>query len=492
MYYSPTLNAALCLSSPLHAAIALVAVLAVSRPLIFAVRFAVAPAAARAHYPGMLRARLRWRWLCRNTVLAPVEVASKNRAAVESDRGVFFGWVLMRTLGTGLMSLIGVELAARERAGRVHYPRIRKLRADAYGWQLTMKTVPRTGRREVERAAPWIADAWRCKRVAVSQPKPGRVIVRGIRRDPLALKFGAEGAPAGQYEHADPASPYLGLSEWADQRFLSLAGQTGIVVGGLPGRGKSSLVGSLLAQWAGSPAVQFAIADGKGSDDYADWTGRAWLTCGDDLAGAVKFFEACHALMKLRLSVAQARTGVKNTWHLGPSEAWPLVVVIVDECQQFLDGQAVKGRKPDEEQVRKCQFYVSQLVRKSRSVMMVTILATQKPTIDSIPSGIRDNAGISLAFGVKTVESATAVLGADIRDYASFSPVGLQADELVGCLTSTLKTGADPFTRIRVPEITAEQAAARARETAHLRRDPFGLLAETAGPVVAEPAMAGV
>ena len=152
----------------------------------------------------------------------------------------------------------------------------------------------------------------------------------------------------------------------------------------------------------------------------------------------------------------------------------------MDECQQFLDGQAVKGRKPDEDQVRKCQFCVSQLVRKSRSVMMVTIRATQKPTIDSIPSGIRDNAGISLAFGVKTIESATAVLGADFRDYASFSPVGLQADELAGCLISTLKTGADPFTRIRVPEITPEQAAARARDTAHLRRDPFGLLAETA------------
>src|ERR1039458_3964928 len=138
----------------------------------------------------------------------------------------------------------------------------------------------------------------------------------------------------------------------------------------------------------------------------------------------------------------------ENTWHQGPSQAWPLVVIIMDECQQFLDGQAVKGRKPDEDQVRKCQFYVSQLVRKSRSVMMVTIRATQKPTIDSIPSGIRDNTGISLAFGVKTIESATAVLGADIRDYASFSPVGLQADELAGCLISTLKTGADSFPQI--------------------------------------------
>ena len=57
----------------------------------------------------------------------------------------------------------------------------------------------------------------------------------------------------------------------------------------------------------------------------------------------------------------------------------------------------------------------------------------------------------SVLRGPESSIPATAVLGADIRHYASFSPVGLQADELVGCLTSTLKMGADPFTRIRVP-----------------------------------------
>jgi hypothetical protein len=36
----------------------------------------------------------------------------------------------------------------------------------------------------------------------------------------------------------------------------------------------------------------------------------------------------------------------------------------------------------------------------------------------------------------------------------------------------TLRTGQDPFTRIRGPWVTEDQAAAAAAATAHLRRDP--------------------
>jgi len=88
----------------------------------------------------------------------------------------------------------------------------------------------------------------------------------------------------------------------------------------------------------------------------------------------------------------------------------------------------------------------------------------------------RDNAGISLCFGVKTVEAAKAVLGEDIRDYPGYSPTGLQGDQHVGVLTATLRTGADPFCRVRVPQISETAAADRAAATAHLRRDPAALL----------------
>jgi hypothetical protein len=176
--------------------------------------------------------------------------------------------------------------------------------------------------------------------------------------------------------------------------------------------------------------------------------------------------------MRRRLRCVQNATGARNAWQRGPTLDFPLLVMIMDECQHFLDLAAVKGDRAAEPLVRRCVALSAELVRKGRSVLMVSMFLTQKPTTDSVPSAIRDNAGISLSFGVKTIDAAIATLGPAIRDYPSFSPVGLQDDMYVGVMTTTLRTGQDPFTRVRVPLVTEEAAAQRARATAHLRRNP--------------------
>lgn len=386
------------------------------------------PGRAR-HIPVALWARIRWHWLSRNLQLARPDL---------------------------------------HRAGKVRRLRAR-FRVDRYGLVVRVKTRPGTGRAEIEKAADHLANSWRVVRVSVSQPKPGRVLVRGLKVDPLTLPLSASDIPV---RDQNPARPYIGLDEWAQHRYLSLANCTGIVIGGLPGRGKSELISSLICQWAVSPAVQLATIDGKGSSDYAVWDRRAWLQSGDDLDDALAVLEDAHSIMRKRLGSVLAATGHKNAWVVGPTVNWPLLVVILDECQVFLDSAAVKGRKPAEDQVRRCQSLVAELVRKGRSAMVVTVLATQKATTDSLPSSIRDNAGASLCFGVKTLDAAAAVLGADIRAYPSFSPTMLQDDAYTGVLTSTLRSGQDPFTRIRVPLIGERVVEARADATASFRRDP--------------------
>jgi len=434
----------------------------VSLPVaVLVIRFAVASPAARRHFPLAVWARLRWRWLMRNLGLAwrdrHVQDVRRRSAAMTATRNL---------------------PALRKDTGRhlTRYPRAR-IAADAYGIRARVRTIPGSGRLEFDKAGPHIADAWRVARVVVSQPRPGRLIVRGLRRDPLAEPLGRAQAPPGTYDGVgDPARPYLGLSEWAEHRHLALPGQTGIVIGGLPGRGKTSLANSLLWQWSGTPAVQFAILDGLGSVNYQDWHARAWLHGGDDLADAAALLERVHAVMQHRKRAVLEVTGHKNSWHAGPSAAWPLLIVIVDECQQFLDFGSYPRGSEQEKLARRCVKLTADLVRHGRSSMIVTVLATQKCTSDSIPTHIRDNAGISLCFGVKTVEAARAVLGEDIRDYPGYSPTGLQGDQHVGVLTATLRTGADPFCRVRVPQISETAASTRAVATAHLRRDPAALL----------------
>ena len=119
---------------------------------------------------------------------------------------------------------------------KLRHPRAR-IRADAFGLVATVKTVPKVGRGDFEKHAEYIANAWRCHRVQVSQPRPGRLIVRGLRTDPLTLPFGADEMPPGVI--TSPLRVYLGRDEWAADRWLNLPGLTGITVGGLPGFGKT-------------------------------------------------------------------------------------------------------------------------------------------------------------------------------------------------------------------------------------------------------------
>jgi S-DNA-T family DNA segregation ATPase FtsK/SpoIIIE len=111
-----------------------------------------------------------------------------------------------------------------------------------------------------------------------------------------------------------------------------------------------------------------------------------------------------------------------------------------------------------------------------RSVLYRVKVITQKATADAIPTAIRDICQISISFATGQT-GAEAVLGELIKSYPSYSPVGLmEKPTFVGVCTANLRTGSDPFVRLRVPNITDAQAAAVARYSAHLTADPEDLL----------------
>ena len=86
------------------------------------------------------------------------------------------------------------------------------------------------------------------------------------------------------------------------------------------------------------------------------------------------------------------------------------------------------------------------------------------------------------------MDASVAALGSSIRDYPSYAPVTMQDPAYVGCAVATMRTGEDPFTRLKMPEVTQADLEVCSFSTAHLRRDPAALL--TARPV-AWPEMAG-
>ncbi|MGH3421390.1 MAG: hypothetical protein ACRDOD_17600, partial [Streptosporangiaceae bacterium] len=208
---------------------------------------------------------------------------------------------------------VRIRPADRDRP-KLRYPRAR-IRPDAYGLAATVKTIPKVGRPEIEAVAEHIGNAWRCQRVAVSQPRPGRVLVRGFIRDPLDEPLTMADVPAAVYAGRRIPDLYLGRDEFGTHRFGSLANITAAVFGGQPGQGKTSQATSFLMQLAPSPAVQLAILDGQGGADFRAWQDRAFLYAGDDLADGVAALEDVHALMRSRYVAVRSGTGPRNLWR---------------------------------------------------------------------------------------------------------------------------------------------------------------------------------
>ncbi|MEU3133331.1 cell division protein FtsK [Streptomyces sp. NPDC006854] len=359
-----------------------------------------------------------------------------------------------------------------------------KVTYDAYGVIARASCLPGVGLEQFQKAAPHLADAWKCTRVAITQDKPGQVVIRGVRLDPLKLP--TEHRPTGDV--ADETARWdLGLDEYAQPVSVDLTQVPGVTVAGLPGFGKTSLINRLLSDWAPSPCVQFACADGKVSaaheGDYADWVQRMFAFVGDDLEEANTLFRDLVELRRLRSAWVRKALGVKSMWDVGPSENWPLVVLVIDEAHTYFRDH--KGSDPKTKKLAALAAenarLVEDLVKKGRSVGMLVILATQKSTGDAIPTFIRDVCPVGLSFAQKTAEAAVAALGEEIREWPDANPINLQDPAYVG--VAAMNHQSQPgFTRIRTPYVSDADAARIADSTAHLAADPSALLEAFLGP----------
>ncbi|MGW4806647.1 FtsK/SpoIIIE domain-containing protein [Kitasatospora sp. NPDC004272] len=351
-------------------------------------------------------------------------------------------------------------------------------KVDRYGVMVTVKTVAKVGLAEFQKHADHLADAWACTRVSINPDKPGRLMIRAVRDEPLLIPytFTPNGKPP-----ADLSVWDLGLDEYALATVLRMDNVPGVCVAGLPGYGKTSLINKLIAALAPSDAVQFAVADGKVSEahegDYADVTDRLFAFVGDDLEAANKLFTRLVNLRRARSSAIRRVLGTPNMWAKGPSKAWPLVVLVIDEAHTYF--REYKGSDPTTKKYAALTSdnarLIEDLVKKGRSVGIVVIVATQKPTGDAIPTFIRDVCPVSLSFAQKTTESAVAALGEDIRNWPDANPVTMQDPGYVGVATMA-RQGHEGFTRVRIPYVDPADTARVAADTAHLTADPDLLL----------------
>jgi DNA segregation ATPase FtsK/SpoIIIE, S-DNA-T family len=395
----------------------------------------------------------------------PQQAATRERTR-QAQRLAAEWPLLAQTLGLGY----------RDQWTRQHRFPTAEFATDDQGVTATVAAIAGAGLADYQKAAGYLADTWGCVAVRAEQQRPGLIRLRGLRHDPLL-------APARiDLPGTAPASLeawWLGWAEDSRPVMVRLAEVSGIVVAGLAGFGKTMLVAHLLGQLAPSPAVQFVLVDGKGGPDYDHLVSRAWLSGKDDLDQVRAVLRQVHRLMVDRQGAIAQVLGVTDAWHLGPSPAWPLVVVVIDEAHSFFHER--KGTSPEIKAhnavVAELSRVVEELIRKGRNVAIQVMLLTQRATGDAIPTRIRDNCQVAISFATRTLDGAVAALGEEIRQHPDASPVLLNDPAYVGVAVTSLP-GRPGFQRVRTPQVDQHQVAAIIRATARLCADPGELLAQ--------------
>lgn len=274
-------------------------------------------------------------------------------------------------------------------------------------------------------------------------------------------------APSGRPAPAlDLASVPYGIGEDGCSRTLALANLSGWAIGGVPGSGKTASITFATSALMQNPAVQFAVLDAKGGSDWswAEPRCAAFSNEDEDFEALAKIVEEVHAVMRHRLATQKSERGSANFWSLPLDANHPVIVLLVDECQTIFE--TVGMSKEEKAKAEALRRRISALIKKGRAAGIVTILMTQKPTADALPTAIRDNCSLRTSFRVVTREAAAAVLG-EIPAGTEILPTDISAS-LPGVAVVASDQGG--FERVRFGYISEADAEILAAETASLRR----------------------
>lgn len=342
-------------------------------------------------------------------------------------------------------------------------PRVVGIDPAPYGAEAVIVGAPGQDLSTWSAACGRLASALRVGAVTVSEPIPNRFVLALRARDPLA-------DPICGTDLMRPAdvSLVLGVTESGEWAELRLDNHSGIVVCGAPGSGKSAWLSSAIGGLLTYGDIQLLLIDGKGGHDLDCLAPRAYsCLSGPDRSDPLSVLMALRdvqSLMRRRLDSALLWfEGAPNYWTSGPHEAHPVVLVAIDEAQTYLDSRSAMT-KDEKALLAEIQSVTMDLIKKGRSAGIVVVLATQKSTVDAIPSAIRDQCGLRVCFRVATREAAEAALG-QLPDGGP-SPIG--QDRGVGVAVSP-EVGA---IRFRAPFVSSEIVDRVLCEVAALTKDP--------------------
>lgn len=307
-------------------------------------------------------------------------------------------------------AVVDARLAVEDRSHLdrtiIQTPCITSVRAVPLGVALTVEAIPGQAPEDIKKRIPHLGSALAVP--LVFRAIGARTVECTARlRDPLSAVM-----PVQTFPELDPhhMAMTFGVCEDGEPARWAFGGKGGGIVGGEPGAGKTAwatlAVGPLLL----SPYAEVHIIDGKGGLDWswAEGLADSYTNESRHLDAVAQQIEAFDEAMEERLrAVPEGESS--NFWHRRPSGGERFSLLILDECQTYLNAS---GKPTDVKKIiARITAAVENVVKKGRSAGFFVLLMTQKPTADAIPTAIRDNCGPRLAFRVNTRAAEEAILG---------------------------------------------------------------------------------
>jgi hypothetical protein len=190
----------------------------------------------------------------------------------------------------------------------------------------------------------------------------------------------------------------LGVDETGDTVTVRLV-ERNLLIGGEPGAGKSAALSLIAATAALDPDCRLYLLDGK-EVELAAWAPCAEALIGPNIEQANVLLEHLRNIMAARYQELRA-AGLRKVPR---SSDLPLHVLICDEL-------ALYAQDPDKTQRGLFVEQLRDLISRGRAAGIIVIAATQKPSVDVIPSMIRDLMAMRLALRCTTPQASDTILG---------------------------------------------------------------------------------
>lgn len=207
----------------------------------------------------------------------------------------------------------------------------------------------------------------------------------------------------------------IGRDAYGAPLHLKLKDTAGMLIGGVPGSGKSAAINSFLGSFAlDHDDVSLTVIDCKGGQDFSAYQSQAdtFVSEASDYHKVRDVLATLVDEMNERVATNAEVLGESNFWNVDPqirrAKGVKLRLTIIDEAQELFAPQTDKESKQLHLEIAKL---ATTLVKRGRSAGFCTIFATQKPTADAIPTGLRDNVNIHMALRVNTAEAEKSIFG---------------------------------------------------------------------------------